>query len=74
MEKTIRNRLLSMREPKDPYRNFSKSLIPGVQEMIGIRLPELRKLAKELALSDWSSVRRQFKKCANKLLQNTLFS
>lgn len=55
MEKTIRNRLLSMREPEDAYRNFSKSLIPGVQEMIGIRLPELRKLAKEIASSDWKS-------------------
>lgn len=53
MEKTIRNRLLSMREPEDDYQKFSKSLIPGVQEMIGIRLPRLRKLAKEIASSDW---------------------
>ena len=47
MKEYIRNDLLSMGE--DSLRDFSSSLIPGVKNMIGIRLPALRKYAKKLA-------------------------
>lgn len=34
---------------EEEYKEFNKKLIPGVEHVIGIRLPALRKLAKELA-------------------------
>lgn len=50
-QEEFRERLLSMAE-KD-YKEFSAKLIPGVQNMLGIRLPVLRKLAKEMAKENW---------------------
>ncbi len=35
------------------YRRFSAALIPGEERLLGVRLPALRKLAKELCRSDW---------------------
>lgn len=35
------------------YQKFSASLVPGVKNMLGIRLPKLRTLAKQLAKEDW---------------------
>jgi len=46
MNQSIRERLLSLAEPK--YGAFSASLIPDCDNLIGVRLPTLRKLAKEL--------------------------
>jgi len=50
-QEEIRERLVKMAE-KD-YKEFSAGLIPGVKNMLGIRLPLLRKLAKELSGEDW---------------------
>lgn len=50
-QQELRSCLEGMAE-KD-YKEFSASLIPGVENMLGIRLPKLRKLAKELAKEDW---------------------
>ena len=35
------------------YGDFSSSLIPGTKPLLGVRLPVLRKLAKELVKQDW---------------------
>lgn len=35
------------------YREFSAKLLPGVTNIIGVRLPALRKLAKQYARNDW---------------------
>lgn len=35
------------------YKTFSASLIPGVTNMLGVRIPALRKIAKRLAKEDW---------------------
>ncbi len=35
------------------YKQFSGSLLPGIDHVLGVRLPELRKLAKQIAASDW---------------------
>ena len=43
----IRNKLEALAEPK--YRDFSMKLIPGCERMLGVRLPALRRLAKEVA-------------------------
>lgn len=51
MQKNIRDNLITMSEAD--YQKFSAALIPGIENMLGIRLPQLRKLAKEIAKSDW---------------------
>ncbi len=40
-----------MAEPS--YAEFSRKLLPGVANVLGVRLPALRKLARELARGDW---------------------
>lgn len=47
MREQIRERLLAMSETE--YRDFSAALTPGVETMLGVRLPRLRALAKEIA-------------------------
>ncbi len=47
----IKKQLLAMQE--DGYKKFSAALVPGCDNMLGIRLPLLKKLAKELAKGDW---------------------
>lgn len=48
---TLREQLLEMAEPG--YRNFISPLMPGVEHVIGIRIPYLRKIAKEITRGDW---------------------
>ena len=47
VEKEVRLRLMELEDRE--YRNFQKDLVPTVdpETIIGIRTPELRKLAKE---------------------------
>lgn len=47
----IRETLLEKAE--SDYKKFSASLIPGVNNMLGIRLPFLRDMAKALVCGDW---------------------
>ncbi len=51
MRKDVRLELEKMSE--ENYKKFSSSLIPGVENMLGIRLPLLREYAKKLAKGDW---------------------
>ncbi len=53
MEKTIKERLNELAEEK--YQKFSSSLTPGKENILGVRLPALRKLAKEIMKGDWRS-------------------
>lgn len=53
MREDIRLELKNMSEEK--YRKFSAALIPGVKNMLGIRLPLLRKYAKSIAKGDWEN-------------------
>ncbi len=46
-EQEIRSELLSLSEEK--YREFSSSLIPGCENLIGVRIPHIRKIAKKIA-------------------------
>ena len=52
----IRSRLLAERDPG--YRDFSMKLIPGCENMIGVRTPFLKQLSKEIAKGDWRSILR----------------
>jgi 3-methyladenine DNA glycosylase AlkD len=49
----IREQLNELAEEK--YRNFSASLTPGKVNILGVRLPLLRKLAKQIVKGDWRS-------------------
>lgn len=35
------------------YKQFSAGLLPGVEHILGIRLPMLRKMAARIAADDW---------------------
>lgn len=54
MRKDIKDKLFSMADEK--YRDFSKSLIPDSKPLLGVRLPMLRAMAKEIVKAgDWES-------------------
>ncbi|MFF2908898.1 DNA alkylation repair protein [Paenibacillus sp. NPDC057934] len=57
MDKTIREQLLLLTDTE--YQKFSAGLIPNVSNIMGIRLPELRKLAKGIAREDWRTYLEQ---------------
>lgn len=48
---TIKEHLLQLAE--EGHRSFTTSLHPGVEHILGIRMPELRALAKRIAEDDW---------------------
>lgn len=39
----------------DKFRTFTSTLIPGSRPILGVRVPMLRKIAKEIAKGDWKS-------------------
>lgn len=46
MHTEIRNSLISMSEPE--YQRFSSGLLPGVENILGVRLPKLRKYSRQV--------------------------
>lgn len=63
MTEAIREQIIAMAEPE--YREFSSRLLPDTDNILGVRLPELRRLAKQIArssgdtLPDWRSFERE---------------
>ena len=51
MERTIREQLIDLSE--EEYRKFAAALIPNISNVLGVRLPALRKLARNIAMGDW---------------------
>lgn len=51
MEQSVRQQLMELAD--EEYRKFSSSLIPNINNVMGVRLPELRKLAQKLARGNW---------------------
>lgn len=47
----IRERLQELADEK--YRQFHGSLLPGTEQILGVRIPILRKLAREILKEDW---------------------
>ena len=39
----------------ESYKNFSSKLLPGINNILGVRLPTLRKIAKQISNQDWKS-------------------
>lgn len=46
-------KLIELSEPQ--YQKFASSLLPDTNNVLGVRLPAIRKLAKDLAASDWKA-------------------
>lgn len=60
MRENVRMILMQYADPK--YKEFSTGLIPGAKPLVGVRLPQLRKIAKDIVKkgideseTDWSS-------------------
>ena len=51
--KPIREHILKLAENSN--KEFAEKLNPGVENVLGLRLPDLRKLAVEIAKSDWKA-------------------
>lgn len=51
MKNTIRKQIFEHIDPE--YQKFSAALIPNIDNVLGVRLPELRKIAKKIAKDDW---------------------
>ncbi|MEM1484639.1 DNA alkylation repair protein [Oscillospiraceae bacterium PP1C4] len=49
----LTQRIRTLADPD--YRQFQQKLVPGVENLLGVRIPVLRELAKELARGDWRS-------------------
>ena len=48
---TVREHLLRL--AAEGNRKFTESLHPGVEHILGIRVPDLRNLARQIAKNDW---------------------
>lgn len=55
--KDVRKRVVTwlLSEKEEEYRKFSAGLIPNVDNVLGVRLPKLRKFAKELLKQDYET-------------------
>ena len=49
----IRKELINLADEK--YRNFHSNLCPGVENILGVKLPILRKIAKDLSKEDYNN-------------------
>src|SRR5690606_20421928 len=53
MDTNVRTQIVGLRDAD--YQRFASSHIPNINTLLGVRLPELRKLAKQIAKDDWES-------------------
>ena len=51
MNTTVKKQLLELADEK--YRSFHSALVPGIDNVLGVRLPQQRKIAREIAKGDW---------------------
>ena len=49
---TVSNKLIELAENSN--KSFTESLHPGIENILGVRIPDLRKLAQRIARSNWS--------------------
>ena len=50
---SLKKRLEELEDPK--YRQFQSGLLPGTDNVLGVRIPELRRLAREIIKGDWET-------------------
>lgn len=58
-------------EAAGDYRDFSAGLIPGCDNMLGVRIPVLRKKAKEISKGDW---RAFLDECGDDYFEETMIA
>lgn len=51
MDNSVKDQLMQLADAD--YQKFTAALIPNINNILGIRLPQLRQLAKEIAKGDW---------------------
>jgi 3-methyladenine DNA glycosylase AlkD len=51
VEQTIREQIMELAE--EDYQKFSAALIPNINNVLGVRIPLLRNLAKQIVKGDW---------------------
>lgn len=51
LNKAIRKQIFELVD--EQYQKFSSALLPNIDNILGVRLPDLRKLAKAIAKDDW---------------------
>ncbi|WP_027399443.1 DNA alkylation repair protein [Anaerovorax odorimutans] len=51
MKNKIRKKLTELVDEK--YKKFHSGLIPGINNLLGVRIPDQRKIAKEMVKGDW---------------------
>ncbi len=53
---TVENiKALLLSHVDEKFKNFTSALIPGSRPILGVRIPVLRKIAKEIAKGDWQT-------------------
>lgn len=53
----IKERLL--KEADESYKNFNQKLIPNINNILGVRVPTLRKISKEIYKNNWQDFLKQ---------------
>ncbi|MFC5463578.1 DNA alkylation repair protein [Lederbergia graminis] len=53
MNNNVRTQIFDLID--EDYQRFASSHIPNINNLLGVRLPELRKIAKQIAKDDWES-------------------
>ena len=48
---SVRKMLIDLAD--EDYRAFHSKLVPGTENILGVRVPELRKLARKLVKEEW---------------------
>lgn len=51
MGKTIRDEIMELAD--EEYRKFTSALLPNINNILGVRLPQLRKIARQIAIKDY---------------------
>lgn len=51
MTEEIYGQLMKLADPK--YQAFQAKLLPGIDHVLGVRMPQLRKIAKDIEKGDW---------------------
>ncbi len=65
IRKQIRDRLTKLAEPE--YQKFSSKLLPGTENILGVRLPLLRKEAGKIVKEDWKGYLEELEECDENL-------
>lgn len=63
----IKSELMELVDEK--YRTFTSALLPDVKDILGVRIPELRKIARDIAKSDWKGF---FGECREDYFEETM--